>query len=382
MKLKVAHVTTCRSDYGPCYWLLKELFGNEKLQTILVVGGSHLKKSHGYTYSEILKHKWPRVHRIPFLVDGDRPEDLAESCSRALKSFGYFFRDEKPDILLLYGDRIELLPIATAATIHGIPIAHICGGDVTEGAIDDQVRHALTKLAHLHFPSTKSSAMRIRKMGEEPWRIIHSGDPALDHFKLSQHASRDELEASLGFQIHEPALLVTLHPETVFPQNNLALVDELLIVLEKWFGTIIITAPAPDPGGGTIRRKLQSFANRKRNVHFIESLGGYRYRSLLFYVSAVVGNSSSGLIEAAAVPVPTVNIGDRQKGRERGCNVIDARPNHKDIAKALVKSARTDFRNSLTRRKNPYGFGDASQIIVNKLLKIITSNQLLKKRFE
>ncbi|MEI8293304.1 MAG: UDP-N-acetylglucosamine 2-epimerase [bacterium] len=381
MKIKVAYVTTARSDYGPSYWLIHDLFADKRFEMNLLVGGSHLSPYHGNTIREIEAHGWPRITRVPFLGRLGDLRALGRDAGRALIEFSNIFEQQRPDIVILYGDRYELLPIATAAVIHRIPIAHICGGDITEGAFDDQVRHAVTKLAHLHFPSTKNSAERLLQMGEETWRIHMAGDPALDHFTRGQHASADELATVLGFIPDANTLLVTYHPVTLEPEKTPLEVRELAIALNAFKGPIVITGPSPDPGGESIRREFLKLQKKRKQTAFVESLGSFRYRGLLSLVGAVVGNSSSGLIEAATVPVPVVNIGNRQSGRERGANVIDVEATQQKIQKGIARALSPLFRRSLAGMKNSYGDGEATGRILAALAKMPTQQKLLNKHW-
>lgn len=381
MKTKVAYVTTARSDYGPSYWLIHDLFADKRFDMTLIVGGSHLSRIHGNTFREIEAHGWPRIVRVPFLGRRGDIRSMGRNAGRALAGFANVFDELRPDIVMLYGDRYELLPIASAGVIHRIPIAHICGGDITEGAFDDQVRHALTKLSHLHFPSTRTSAARLRQMGEEEWRIHMTGDPALDHFTRGQPAAADELAVLFGFVPGRGTLLVTFHPATLESEKVPEQAHELALALNTFKGPIVITAPSPDPGSEGIRREFLALRQKRPQTVFVESLGSRRYRGLLSLVGAVVGNSSSGLIEAASVPVSVVNIGNRQRGRERGANVIDVAARRKDITEGIARALSPHFRQSLARIKNPYGDGHAAGRIILALVKMPPRPKLLAKRF-
>ena len=380
-QVRVAHATTCRSDYGPAYWLIHELFHDSRIDPLLLVGGAHLSRRHGHTVDEIEKDGWPIAARIPFLGEDDAPSPAA--LAAALSGFGEALARLAPQLLVLYGDRIELLPIATAALLQSIPIAHVCGGDVTEGAIDDQVRHALTKLAHVHFPSNARSARRILQMGEEPWRVHDVGDPALDQFVRGDRADEAELTARLGFTPDRSTLLVTFHPTTVEPEHVATEAVELSAALAAQPGAIVITAPAPDPGSEVIRAELQRLAQTRPRTTFIESLGSRAYRGLLPLVGAMVGNSSSGIIEAPCVGLPVVNIGQRQAGRDRAANVIDVAAERQAIGDGIARALSPQFRASLAGITSPYGSGkgDASSAIVAALATLPPASKLLAKVF-
>jgi GDP/UDP-N,N'-diacetylbacillosamine 2-epimerase (hydrolysing) len=379
MKIKIAYVSTARSDYGPSYWLIHDLFADKRFDMTLVVAGSHLSRQHGYTVEEIENDGWPIAVRIPFI--DENATSLGLATGQALKSFSELFAQHRPDIVVLYGDRYELLPVATAAVINRTPLAHICGGDITEGAIDDQVRHAITKIAHVHFPSTKKSSVRIHQMGEEPWRIHHVGDPALDGFVRGDYASEDELNSVLGFMPSRDCILVTFHPPTLELEQTPIQVKELAAALNAYKGDIIITAPAPDPGADVVRTELQALARSRPHTVFVENLGRRRYKGLLKLVGAMVGNSSSGLNEAPCVPLPVVNIGSRQKGRDRAENILDVLPERSAILKGIQLALSPGFVSSLKNIENPYGDGNASGKILNVLAELPPRERLLVKHF-
>jgi UDP-hydrolysing UDP-N-acetyl-D-glucosamine 2-epimerase len=381
MSTKIAYVTTARSDYGPSFWLIHDLFADSRFEVGLVVGGSHLSKTHGNTVKEIEEDGWPIAARIPFLRGKGDDRSLGIAAGRALAGFAEFFANYRPDIVIVYGDRYELLPIAGAAVITRTPLAHLCGGDITEGAIDDQVRHAVTKLSHLHFPSTKRSAERIRQMGEEPWRIHQVGDPALDHILRSDHASADELTQHLGFVPDRNTLLVTFHPVTLELEQMPIQVRELAEALRAYEGHVVITAPAPDPGGDVVRKALEALVRLRPKTILVENLGSHRYRGLLRLVGAMVGNSSSGLIEACSVPLPVVNIGARQNGRERAANVLDVPPKRNAILSGIAQVLSPSFGASLISLMNPYGDGHTSQRVVTILGNLPSRQELMTKRF-
>ncbi|MEO6771869.1 MAG: UDP-N-acetylglucosamine 2-epimerase [Kofleriaceae bacterium] len=372
-------MTTCRSDYGPAYWLIHELAHHDAIALSLFVGGAHLSPHHGHTVDEIERDGWPIAARVPFLGDDGRPTPRA--LADALAGFAAAFEAATLDAIVLYGDRIELLPIAVAAMSHAVPIVHLCGGDLTEGALDDQVRHAITKLAHVHFPSTARSAARVLQMGESAWRVHHVGDPALDHFTRGDRADLVELAGVLGFVPDPHTLLVTLHPTTLALDGVEAEVGALVAALEAYTGSVVITAPAPDPGAEVIRVALEQLAQRRPRTAFVPSLGSRRYRGLLAAVGAMVGNSSSGLIEAATAGLPVVNIGDRQAGRERGANVIDVPGGRDQILAAIRRALEPEFRASIAGAPNPYGDGTAAARIVRVLAALPPRATLLAKAF-
>ncbi len=367
MTIRLAYITTARSDYGPSYWLIHDLMADARFDVRLIVGGSHLSLGHGITVAEIEHDGWPIAARVPFLEDGDDDPSFGRSCGRALTAHTEIFSRVRPDIAIVYGDRLELLPIVTAAVITRTPVTHLCGGDLTEGLVDEQVRHAVTKMAHLHFPSTQLSAVRILQMGEESWRVHTVGDPALDHFVRGKCASVEELAAVLGFVPDRTTLLVTFHPVTLEEEDVPRQAAELAAALADYDGPLVITAPAPDPGSAPIRAAWERLAATRPQTVFVESLGSYRYRGLMRLVGALVGNSSSGLNEAPCVPLPAVNIGSRQKGRERAANVLDVPPQRATIERGIRTALSAGFRESLREVLNPYGDGHAAPRIVDVL---------------
>jgi UDP-hydrolysing UDP-N-acetyl-D-glucosamine 2-epimerase len=379
MTIRVALVTTARSEYAGMYWMLHDLAADRRFEAALVVGGSHLSARHGMTVSEIEADGWPIAKRIPFLgVDEAVPHRAA---SAALEATAVALDELRPDVVVLSGDRHELLPIATAAVLARTPIAHVAGGDVTEGALDEQVRHAVTKMAHLHFPSTARSAARLIQMGEEAWRVHPVGDPALDGFVRGPRTSADALARELGFRPDRDTLLVTLHPVTVAGGAGAGEAPALVEALSRHEGPVVITGPSPDAGASAIREAMESFARARPRTVFRESLGTARYRGLMHLVGAMVGNSSSGLVEAPSAALPAVNIGERQRGRERARNVIDVAAGPDAIAAAISQALSPRFRESLAGLANPYGDGHAAARIVEALASMPDSGRLLRKAF-
>jgi UDP-hydrolysing UDP-N-acetyl-D-glucosamine 2-epimerase len=380
MRVKVALVTTNRSDYGLVYWLIHDLTADARFELALVVGGAHLSEAHGRTVTEIEADGWPIHTRLPFLEGPLSAETLGPSAARALNGFSDFLRAYRPDVVVLTADRWELLPLSTAATLAAVPIVHLFGGDITAGAIDDQVRHAVTKLAHVHVPASAGSAARIRQLGEEPWRIHFVGDPGLDQFVRGRAASREELASFFGFAPGATTLLVTFHPTTVLaPAAIRHEVSELVAALGRHAGPVVVTAPAADPGEDIVRDALERFASGRRDTVFVESLGGVRYRGLMRVAGAVVGNSSSGIVEAPCVPVPSVNIGDRQAGRERSPSVLDVPAERGAIAGAIDRALSSAFRAALSAPAS--ADGRASTRVVDALATLPSRERLLAKRF-
>ena len=377
----IAFVTTARSEYGACYWLISALIRDPGVELALVVGGSHLSARHGYTVVEIERDGWPIAARVPFLDEDEEETRLETGGARALAGFAELFARLRPEMVVVAGDRWELLPIATAAFLNRIPLAHLYGGDITEGAIDDQVRHAVTKLAHLHFPSSAASAQRIAQMGEEVWRIHQLGDPALDHLALSDAASLEELTQLLGFVPDRNTILLTFHPPTMELDQLDRQLEELLSALEDFDGKIVFTGPAPDPGCGQIREAFGAFArNQPARRVYVEHLGSRRYRGLLRLVGAMVGNSSSGVLEAPQFGLPVLNLGSRQQGRDRSRNVIDVNFGVNRIGAELRRALSPEFRQAAAAVVEA-GVRPASARIAEVLRLAPDRETLLRKRF-
>jgi UDP-hydrolysing UDP-N-acetyl-D-glucosamine 2-epimerase len=372
MTVRVAYVTTNRSEYGPVYWLLRDLVDDPRFSLHLVVAGAH--GGPAQTVREIESDGLPIAARLPYV------EDVVIASAALLRDVADALVEAKPDVLVVYGDRWELLPIANAALLTSTPVVHLCGGDITEGAIDDQVRHAVTKLAHLHFATSARSAARIRQMGEEAWRVHDVGDPAVDRFRRGPAASSEELRELLGFVPNRNTLLVTVHPPTLSLDSVRAESVALATALQSRGEPVVITAPAPDPGHEIVREVMQDLARTRPATTFVESLGSYRYRGLLGVIGAMVGNSSSGLVEAPCVSLPTVNIGDRQAGRDRGENVIDVEGDAAAISAAIDRALSPEFRATLTGR-SPYGDGHSVARIIAALATLPERDRLLRKRF-
>ena len=372
---RIAYVTTCRSDYGPSFWLVHELFADRRLDPMLMVAGSHLSERHGLTVREIEADGWPIAARIPFVED-----DEDASLGRAVSAFAAAFTLHRPDVVLVVGDRLELLAVATAAVATRTPMAHVSGGEVTEGALDEQVRHAVTKMAHVHFAGTARAAKRLIQLGEEAWRVHHVGDTALDHFRRGVRGTPEDLVETLGFVPDRSTLIVTYHAATA-GREIADEVDELVAAMHEYHGSIIVTAPAPDPGSARIREAMTSLVAGRRNAVFVDSLGSRRYRAVLELAGAMVGNSSSGLIEAASAKLPVVNVGERQQGRERGANVIDVAAERGVITAAVLRATSEEFRRTLEHMTNPYGDGRTAPRIVEVLATLPSTEQLLHKRF-
>jgi UDP-N-acetylglucosamine 2-epimerase (non-hydrolysing)/GDP/UDP-N,N'-diacetylbacillosamine 2-epimerase (hydrolysing) len=316
------------------------------------------------------------------LVASDTPEAIAKSMGLGTISFAQSYARLRPDILVVLGDRFEMHAAAVAALPFKIPIAHIHGGEITEGAIDDALRHSITKLSHLHFVSTNIHAKRVIQLGEEPWRVIVSGAPGLDNLLEVARLSRQELTAQFGLIFEDrPFLLVTYHPVTLEYEETDWQVTELLAALEEGGWPIVFTLPNADTSGRTVAHLIKRFTEDHPAAQLVDNLGTQGYFSMMAFAGAMVGNSSSGLVEAPSFELPVVNIGNRQKGRVRASNVIDVGYGQEEIKQGIEKALSSRFRVGLRGLKNPYGKGQASSLIVETLKEISLGKKLLVKRF-
>lgn len=377
---KVGIVTVGRSDYGTCRCFLRALVQSESCEAWLYVAGAHLSEISGNTVSEIEADGFKIRERVEMVAASDRPGAIAASVGVGTQRFAELFEKEVPDLLMIVGDRSELLSVVTAALPFRIPVAHLSGGEISEGATDDMVRHSLTKMSHLHFPTNKEHAKRICQLGEESSRVFPVGDPALDRLRQPSGMLRGEIEESLGIKLQEPVVVVTHHPVTQGEESE-AEVGELIAAMSAIEATWIITFPNADRGSQGIIDRLGEFVETNGRAIFVPSLGQERYYSLLGEADAMLGNSSSGIWESASFELPVVNVGDRQKGRMRAVNVLDSEPLCGEIERQLRKALDPSFRAKLEGLKNPYGEGDASERIVQVLEEVIIDESLLRKSF-
>ncbi len=379
---RIGVVTVGRSDYGHLRPVLAAIRRATDLELVLLVAGMHLAPEFGLTVREIEADRLPIAERIAMLEGRDTPEALAAATGRGVAGFGAAFARQRLDLLVVLGDRFEMLAAAVAALPFVLPVAHIHGGEASEGAMDNQIRHAITKLAHLHFASAEPHARRIAAMGEEPWRIHTVGAPGLDRLVDLEALSREALARELDLPADGPWLLVTFHPVTLEPGDTAAHIDELLAALEKTDGTLVMSYPNADTSGRLIVDRLEEFAARHpRRCRLARNLGDRLYLSLLRHADLMIGNSSSGLIEAPSVGLPVVNVGARQRGRLRGTNVIDVEPSREDILRGIEAAQAPAFRARAGAAANPYGDGRAAPRIVEVLRTVPLDARLVQKRF-
>jgi len=379
---RIGVVTVSRSDYGHLRPVLEGIRRAGDLELILFAAGMHLEPDFGSTVREIEADGFAIAERIAMLERGDSPEAVAVSTGRGVEGFARAFARRRPDLLVVLGDRFEMLAAAVAALPFALPVAHIHGGEVSEGAMDNQIRHAITKLSHVHFASAEPHAQRIAQMGEEAWRIHTVGGPGIDRIATVETLSREALARELDLPAEGRWLLVTFHPVTLEHRDTASHVDELLAALEKTDGTLVITYPNADTSGRLIIDRLEEFAARHAGrCRLARNLGERLYLALLRHADVMIGNSSSGLIEAPSFGLPAVNIGARQRGRLRGANVIDVEPVRDEILRGIETAQTPAFRARARAAANPYGDGRAAPRIVEALRTVQIDARLVQKRF-
>jgi UDP-hydrolysing UDP-N-acetyl-D-glucosamine 2-epimerase len=381
MKRRIAVFTGTRAEYGLLYELISEIQRSPSMQLQLIVSGTHLSPEFGSTWRQIEADGFPIEARVEMLLASDTAVGVTKSMGLGLIGFADELDRLKPDILVVLGDRYEALAIAQSAMIARIPIAHIHGGEATEGSIDEAIRHSITKMSHLHFVAAEEYQRRVLQLGEDPQRVWVVGASGLDNIAKLEPLSKTALETDLGLELKTPTFLVTYHPVTLGNEDSALAMRTLLEVLDDVGGTIIITGANADTGGVALRREATLFAAaRPGRVASVDSLGATRYLSLMQHADVVIGNSSSGLLEAPAVGTATVDIGERQSGRLLAPSVIHCSEAAEDIRRA-VKHALTDQHKQIAaRRQTPYGTPGSAERI-SRVLDTYPLNGILKKRF-
>jgi UDP-hydrolysing UDP-N-acetyl-D-glucosamine 2-epimerase len=375
---RIGVISTSRADYSHLYWPLRELAAHPGIDLGLFVLGPHLSPTFGATIGEIERDGFPIKARIECLLNSDTDTGMAKTIGIAMLGLADALTAWRPDILLLIADRYEMLAPACTALALRIPIAHIEGGEISQGAIDDAVRNALTKLAHLHFTSTETARRRVIAIGEEPWRVHRVGAPSLDHLRRSPLLDRPALQSRLGIALTHPCVLAAWHPVTIL-QNTNAEADALFAALTRFEGQLIFVYPNTDAGWHALTENTRALAATRPDTHIFINLDAVTYWSLLAQVDAMIGNSSSGIMEAASFALPLVNVGMRQQGRERGRNIIDVPAETGAIQSALERALGVEFRAALSGMTNPYGSGDAAPTIARVLAETPLDNILIKQ---
>jgi UDP-N-acetylglucosamine 2-epimerase (non-hydrolysing)/GDP/UDP-N,N'-diacetylbacillosamine 2-epimerase (hydrolysing) len=377
----IAVVTGARADYGLLRPVMNRILAEDGLQLNLLVTGMHLSEKFGMTANEIESDGFDIAARVPIPMTGGAAGDISRAIGEGTLGFGEVFQQNKPDILLVLGDRFEILAAVVAALPFRIPIAHLHGGELTFGALDESMRHAITKMSHLHFVATDEYARRVIQMGEEPWRVTVSGAPGLDNLNQIERLSKPDWESRFGATLHDDLLLVTFHPVTLEVDQTDFHIEELLAALESSGFPTLFTMANADPGGQVINTAIESFVQQNENAQLVDNLGTQGYFTAMQHARAMVGNSSSGIIEAPSFGLPVVNIGSRQDGRTRAANVIDVGYNRDSILTAILQANDPAFRDSLRGLTNPYGDGHATTRIVDKLKSVALDKTLIVKTF-
>ena len=378
---KICVVTSTRAEYGLLYWLLKEIKADSELKLQLIVTGMHLSPEFGLTYKEIEK-EFKIDKKIEILSSSHTSLDICAEMARVYEKFAPALAELKPDILVLLGDRYEIFGLAGVASIMQIPIAHIHGGETTQGAFDEAFRHSITKMSHIHFAATNEYANRIIQLGEEPSRVFNVGGPGIENIKKLNLLNKDEFEKSIKFKLAKKNILITFHPVTLENSSAREQFNELLNALDELDDTnFIFTKANSDTDGDVINKMIDEYVseNPQKAVAFV-SLEQLRYLSAIKFVDIVLGNSSSGLLEVPSFKKATINIGDRQKGRARASSVIDVRPVKEEILAAIKRVYSKEFEQTLKDTINPYDGSNPSKKMV-KILKETKLDGILKKKF-
>ena len=381
MRRKVCVVTGSRAEYGLLKWVMDGVRASALLELQLIACGAHLSPEFGLTYREI-EHDGFRIDRkVEMLLSSDTAQGVAKSMGLGLIGFGDVLHALQPDMLLVLGDRYEILAATSAALVSRIPVAHLHGGERTDGAYDDSIRHAITKMSHLHFVATEEYRRRVIQLGERAERVLLVGGLGVDSIKRAKLLDKEALEEAIGLRFGPRNLLVTYHPETLAEANSTEQMTALLAALEKRLDTrIIFTLPNADTDGRAIIRLIEDYVVRHPDCRVYKSLGQQNFLSCLQFVDGVVGNSSSGLLEVPSFRKGTVNIGDRQQGRLRAASVIDCEPVEASITQALDRLYSPEFQRALSDVRNPYGDGGATKKIVAEL-ESVGLDGLLRKSF-
>lgn len=379
-KKKICVITGSRAEYGLLYWFLKEVNKDENLKLQLIATGMHLSKKFGLTFKEI-KKEFKINKKINIDISYDSSIGISKSMGKAIKLFSEAYIELNPDIVVVLGDRYEIFSAAAAAMISQIPIAHIHGGELSEGSWDDYIRHSITKMSHLHFAAAEEYKKRIVQLGEDPKRVFNIGGTGIENIKRLKLLNKKEFENSINFKLNKKNLLVTFHSSTLEKNTSKKQFQELLSAIDELDETnIIFTKTNSDLNGNIINQMIDEYTkkNSNKSVSFT-SLGQLRYLSALKFVDALVGNSSSGLLEAPSFKIATINIGDRQKGRIEAESVINCLPRKKNIKDSIKKIYLNNFQKILKNVINPYDKGNSSKKIVNVIKKTNLENILTKK---
>lgn len=382
MSKKICVVTGTRAEYGLLYWTMKKIKEDDDLTLQIIATGSHLSPEFGYTYQQIEKDGFHIHKKIEILLSSDSEVGVCKSMGLALISFAEAYQELQPDLIVVLGDRFEIHAAVSAAMIHRIPVAHCHGGEITEGAIDESIRHSITKMSHLHFTSTEEYRKRVIQLGEQPNHVFNVGALGVENINKLKLLDREGFEQSIQKKLMPKNILVTYHPVTLEQQSAQQQTQQLLEALDELQNTLIIFTKAnADTEGRVINQMIDQYVaqNAEKSIAF-DSLGQLRYLSAMQFMDAVVGNSSSGIIEVPYFKIPTINIGNRQKGRIRAKSVIDCEPELSSIQNALQLAFDPQFIKDIQLQDNPYGSGNSSDIILEEIKKIDPAT-IIKKSF-
>jgi GDP/UDP-N,N'-diacetylbacillosamine 2-epimerase (hydrolysing) len=381
MTRKICVITGTRAEYGLMRWIMQGIKDDPTLSLQIIATGMHLSPEFGLTYRELENDGFQIDRKVEMLTSSDTPVGIAKSMGLGLIGFADALNDLRPDLIVVLGDRFEIFAAVAAALVARIPVAHLSGGETTEGAFDEAFRHSITKMSHLHFVGAEEYRRRVIQLGEQPDRVFLVGGLGIDSIKRMKLLDRTELEASLDFKLGQKSLLITFHPVTLEHSTATDQMAELLLALAELKDTqLIFTMPNADTDGRALMKMVEQFVSQHANARAFVSLGQLRYLSAIAHVDGVVGNSSSGLAEVPSFKKGTINIGDRQRGRLQAASVINCEPTKSEIVTALKTLYAPDFQASLSQSTNPYGEGGASELIVGTIKDCVLDG-IAKKKF-
>src|ERR1043166_1303589 len=377
-------ITGTRAEYGLLYWLMKEICASDDLQLQLIATGMHLSPEYGLTYRHIETDGFRIDAKVDMLLSSDEPVGITKSMGLGVIGFADAFARLAPDVVVVLGDRYEILSAAQAALIAGISVAHISGGEVSEGAIDDCIRHCITKIARYHFVAAEAYRSRVIQLGEHPDCVFNVGDPALDNIRRLPLLSRTALASAIGFDVGKPYFLVTLHPTTTGSSDPSGGMAALLAALDEFQDTrVVLTKANADAGSAVLNTMVDAYAARHPGrVLAATTLGQLNYLSAMKHALAVIGNSSSGIVEAPAMGVPTVNVGERQRGRLKATSIIDCAEEQRSITHAIQRATSRSFRDAASRTVSLYGDCNASTQIVGRLREVAIDRRHAKRFYD
>lgn len=381
---KVCVITSTRAEFGLLSPIIRKLKNDPDLTLDLIVTGTHLSKEFGMTKEEILNSGISITKEINIMSHDNSDDSVSNIMARTIVLFSEYFKNNRPDIAVVLGDRYETLAVCIALTNERIPIAHLCGGETTQGAIDECYRHSISKMSYIHFVTNSEHRKRVIQLGEDPDRVYLTGSTAIENIKNLNFISMEEIENSLNLKLsNKPYAIITFHPVTLEENTGCEQCKEIFIALDHFQNmNFIFTKSNADNGGSKINKLIDEYVKEKSNIISVASLGMVRYFSLLKNASMVIGNSSSGIIEAPSFKIPTVNIGDRQKGRMQASSIINAEPENQSIINAIKIALSPEFKGKCQNTINPYGDGDASEKIIAILKDSLMHNNInLKKSF-